>query len=166
LSGFNSVAAAGLSWSERGGAADNLTDGWDVGAVHTETAAEIVPKGQSVFAQGLGNRDEGVEAAAPLVATGAAADFALFDADADVAFGVVGVERDIGAIEHTQEFALDGEQRVENGVERGKAGVSGIEDAIEAGPQSATCGRVDAAGLGVLFERSIKLPDTVARALN
>src|SRR5712691_11178552 len=115
-------AAAGLSWSERGGAADDLTDGWDAGAVHTETAAEIVPKGQGVFAQGLGNGDEGVEAAAPLVATGAAADFALFDADADVAFGVVGVERDVGAIEYAQEFALDGEQRVENGVERGKAG--------------------------------------------
>ena len=80
-----------------------------------------------------------------------AADLPLFDADADVAFGVVGVERDVGAIEHAQEFALDGEQRVENGVERGKAGGSGVENAIEAGSQSATAGRVDAAGLGVLL---------------
>jgi hypothetical protein len=119
-----------------------------------------------VFAQGLGNGDEGVDAAAPLVATGAAADFALFDADADVAFGVVGMERDVGAIEHAQEFVLDGEQRVENGVERGKAGGSGIEDAIEARAQSAACGSVDAAGLDVLFERSIKLPDPVTGTLD
>src|ERR1700674_3959066 len=34
------------------------------------------------------------------------------------------------------------------------------------GSQSAACSGVDAAGLGVLFERSIKLPDPVARALD
>ncbi len=57
-----------------------------LGPRNGQAVAEIIPKRQTVLAQRLDYRDEGVEAAESFVAARAAADLALRDADADVAF--------------------------------------------------------------------------------
>ena len=90
------------------------------------------------MSQVLTSDEEGIAAVAADVAAGAAADLALGDLAADVVFGAVGVERDLRAIEHHQQFGLVGVQAGEQPIEGGKAGAA-PEDAVEAGPQGRPC---------------------------
>ena len=76
--------------------------------------------------------EEGVATVATGVAVGAAADLALDDLAADVAFRSVGVQRYFRPIEHRQQFGLVGVQPRQQAIECGEAGAA-AKDAIEAG---------------------------------
>jgi hypothetical protein len=99
--------------------------GWDL-----EACAEVVPEGDAEFGAGLVEAQEGVAAVAAGVAAGSAADLALGDLATNVVLGSVGVQRDIGSFEHSEQFALVGAQACEQTVEGGEAGLA-AEDAIE-----------------------------------
>src|SRR5438132_271299 len=74
-------------------------------------------------------------AVAAFIAARAAADLAFCDLAADVVFGAVGVERNLRAVEHHEQFGFIGVEPGEQPVERGEAGAS-LEDPVEAGAQS------------------------------
>ena len=74
--------------------------------------------------------EEGVAAVASDVAVGAATDVTLGHLAADVVFRAVGVQRDLGMVEHHQEFGLVGVQPLQQAVERGESG-GAQEDAVE-----------------------------------
>ena len=86
------------------------------------------------------------------------ADLALGDVAADVIFRSIGVQRDLGPVEHHQQFGLVGVQPREQAVEGDEAGVA-LEDAIEARPQG---GLMLFAGIAaIMFQITVELPDQV-----
>jgi hypothetical protein len=80
--------------------------------------------------------EERVAAVAAGVAVGSAADLALGDKGADVALGAIGVQRDIGPIEHLQQFRLVGMQPCQQAIEDDESGAA-TEDAIDPDAQRA-----------------------------
>ena len=135
---------------------------WEIGnraAGSGEARAEIIPKGDAVLVAGLDQRQEGIAAVASDVAAGSAADLALGDEGTDVVFGAVGMERDLRAIEHHQQFSLVGVQAGKQPIEAGKAGAA-PEDAVEAGPQGGLAFRTGMAAIGL--EIVVEAPDQTA----
>ncbi len=81
-----------------------------------EPGAEIVPERDPQLGAGFGETEESIAAVAAGIAAGAAADLASDDLAADVVFGAIGVERDLRAFEHHQQFRLVGEQPGEQAI--------------------------------------------------
>ena len=82
--------------------------------------------------------------------------------ETDVALGAIGVQWDLGAIEHHQQFRLVGVQPLQQAVQRGEAGAP-AEDAVEAGTQLTTAPR---RGFGAIrLEIGVEPPDQRAHAL-
>ena len=108
---------------------------------NAETAAEIIPKRDAQLGAGLGEPEEAIATVSPDITAGAAADLALGHVAADVALGTVGMQWDIGVIQHGQQFGFVGMQPPEQAIKRDKAGAA-AKDTIEAGAKlSATAGR-------------------------
>ncbi len=135
-------------------------DGWVAG--DDEPGAEVVPERDAELGAGLGEAEEGIAAVAAGIAARAAADLAFGHLAADVVFRAVGVERDLRAIEHHQQFRLVGVQPSEQAVEGGKAGAA-FEDAIKAGAQGGLAQWCGIAAIG--FEIAIEPPDQMAQPL-
>src|SRR5690349_11824140 len=111
---------------------------------------------------GLGQTEEGIATVAPDVAAGSGADLAAGDLAANIVFGAVGMQRDLRAIQHPQQFGLVGMQPCQQAIERGKAGAA-AEDAIEPRAQSETAAL---AGMEAIdLEVGIEVPDQLAHAL-
>src|SRR5205085_5376895 len=90
------------------------------------------------------------------------ADLALGDLAADVVFGAVGVKRDLGAVEHHQQFGFIGVQPGEQSIEGGKAGLA-LEKSVEAGAQRGLAFGCRIAAIG--FKVGVEPPDESADAL-
>src|SRR5215218_3356129 len=73
-----------------------------------EPRPEIVPEAETELGTGLGQPEKGIPAIASDVAAGSAAHLAPGHLGADVVLRSVGVQRDLGAVEHPQEFRLVG----------------------------------------------------------
>src|SRR5260370_4052884 len=109
----------------------------------------------------VGEAEEGVAAVAAGVASCSCADLSLGDLAANVVLRSVGVERDLGPIEHHEQFALVGMEPCEQTVEGNEAGLV-REDAIEACLQG--CLALRGRMLAIGFESAIELPDQCADA--
>ena len=118
------AAAADEVWKVRNGGT----------AQDTEPGAEEVPEGDAELPAGFGEPEKGVAAVAADVAVGSAADLSLGYLAADVVFRAVGVQRDLGVVEHHQQLGLVGVQPLKQAVEGGEAGTA-PEDAVEARAQ-------------------------------
>src|SRR5215213_1567897 len=105
-----------------------------------EPRPEIVPEAETELGTGLGQAEEGVPAIAAHVAAGSAADLAPGDLGPDVVLRSVGVQRDLRAVEHPQEFRLVGVQPREQPVQDDKAGPT-LKDPIKPRPQFAPSSR-------------------------
>ena len=93
---------------------DELREGWHRGLPgDTEAAAEIVPERNTQFTTGLGEPEEGITTVASDIAAGATADLSLGDLAPDIAFGIVGMQRDVGMIERGEQFGLIGVQALQ-----------------------------------------------------
>lgn len=134
-----------------------IGDGGLVGDV--EAIAEVVPEREAEPGCGAHEAEESVAAVAAAGHLGAAADLAPGDVQADVALGAIGVERDLRAVEHGQQFRLVGVQACKQAVEGGKTGASS-EDAIEADAQLASSPRTGIGAVGL--EVGVKPPDQIA----
>jgi len=121
-----------------------------------QSTAEIVPERDPQLSTGLGQAEEGIATIAPDIAAGAPADAALRYLSADVTLGPIGVQRDLGAIEHSQQFGLVGTQPRQQAIKRDEPSAA-IEDAIEAGAQLTTTTR--RRGGAIRFEISAKPPN-------
>jgi hypothetical protein len=108
---------------------------WEIGHVGMvwggETVAEIVPEGNAELRAGLCETQKCIAAIASGVAAGATADVAPGDLAADIVLGVVGVQRDLWAVEDEEEFGLIGVEASEQAVEGGEIGAA-LENAVEA----------------------------------
>src|SRR5271155_1030418 len=121
---------SGGSGGERGddlGEVGNVAATWD-----SEARAQIVPEEDAVLGAGLHEPEEVVAAVAAGVASGSAADLAFFDLATDVVLGAVGVQWDIGPLEHHQQFAFVGALTPQQAVELGES-ASVAEDVVEPG---------------------------------
>src|SRR5471030_2653032 len=113
---------------------------WDCGSTgNGEPCAEIIPKCDALLCTGLVEAEEGVSAVASEVAAGASTDLALGDLAADVVFGAVGVQRNLGPVENLQQLTLVGLQPCQQAVESDEACLA-VENAIEAGSQGSLAG--------------------------
>jgi hypothetical protein len=83
---------------------------------------------------GLHEAEECITAVAARVRAGAAGDFAPGDVGADVVFRAVGVERNIGPLQHSQQVGFLGMQPFQQPVERHVVGL-GREDPVKPGCQ-------------------------------
>src|SRR5271170_8164961 len=126
-----------------------------------EAGAEVVPKFDAVLAAGLQEAEEGVAAVAADVGAGPAADLALGDVATDVVLGAVGVQRDIGPIEHLEQFALVGPLAGQQTIESGEAGLV-AEDAVEPRRQDRLALRRGMAAPGLQI--GVEEPDQAADA--
>ena len=73
---------------------------------NAESVAEIDEEGDAELHAGLHQAEQDIARVAAGFADGPAGDLALGDEGADVVFGAVGVERDLGTVKHAQQFAL------------------------------------------------------------
>ena len=89
-----------------------------------------MPEWYAELGAGLGEAEEGVSAVSTGVASGAAADLAFGDLAADIVFRAVGVERDLGAVEHHQQLGFVGVQACQQSIESDEAGAA-QEDPVE-----------------------------------
>ena len=87
-----------------------------------------MPEGDAELGAGLADAEEGVAAIASGIASCACADLTLGDLAADVVLRAVGVQGDLGPVEHHEQLALVGMEPLEQPVESDEASVSG-EDA-------------------------------------
>jgi hypothetical protein len=143
--------------------ADDLREGRHQGLVrYAKAAAEIVPEGNPQFCAGLGEAEEGIATVASDIAARASADLSSGDLAANIPLGIVRMQRDVGAIEHGQQFVLVGMQPRQQAIQRDEAGAA-AEDAVEAGAKLSA-----AAGCGVetvRFQIGIEPPDQRADTL-
>src|SRR5215208_163421 len=100
----------------------------------SEPSAKVVPEAEAELGTGLGQAEEGVPAIASGVAAGSAADLAPGDLGADVVLRSVGVQRDLGAVEHSEQVGLVGVQPREQPVQGDETGPT-PEEAVKAGAQ-------------------------------
>jgi hypothetical protein len=87
--------------------------------------------GDAELRAGLCETQKCIAAIASGVAAGATADVAPGDLAADIVLGVVGVQRDLWAVEDEEEFGLIGVEASEQAVEGGEIGAA-LENAVEA----------------------------------
>ena len=121
-----------------------------------EPRAEIVPEAETELGTGLGQPEKGVSAVASGVAAGSAADLAPGHLGADVVLRSVGVQRDLGAVEHPQQFRLVGVQPREQPVQDDEAGPA-PKQAIKPRPQFGPAAPGWLASVG--FEVAVEPPD-------
>ena len=74
----------------------------------SEPCAEIVPESDALLDASFVEAEEGVSAVASGIAAGSPADLAFGDLAADVVFGAIGVQGDLGPVENLQQLALVG----------------------------------------------------------
>ena len=142
---------------------DDVWQVWNAGLVlNAEAVAEVVPERDAKLGAGLLQSEESVPAITSGVTVCAAANLALGDVAADVAFGTVGVERYLRAIQHRQQLRLVGVQPCEQAVESDEAGAA-AEDAIEAGAQFAASAGSRRGAIGL--EVGVEPPDQTTDAL-
>src|SRR4051794_23108395 len=123
----------GLGWPEASW--DEVGQVWNGGLVWDgEPGAEIVPERHSELLAGFHQAQERVPAIAAPVAASSAADLAPGDLGADVVLRSVGVQRDLGAVEHSEQFGLVGTQPREQPVQGDETGPT-LKDAIKPRPQ-------------------------------
>jgi hypothetical protein len=114
---------------------DEVWKGRDGNAWDIEACTEVVPKADAELGAGLGEGEEGIARIATEIATGAAGDFAPCDVTTDIVLRAIGVERNIGALDHLEQLRLVGMKPCEQTIEGDEAGFAG-EDAIEFGFRS------------------------------
>src|SRR3954452_7332365 len=88
----------------------------------SEPSAKVVPEAEAELGTGLRQAEAAVPAIASGVAAGSAADLAPGHLGADVVLRSVGVQRDLGAVEHPQEFRLVGVQPCKQPVQDDEVG--------------------------------------------
>src|SRR4051812_48913841 len=155
--------AINLWWSGGlGSRSDQVGQVRDCGlAGDAEPGAEVVPEAEAELGAGLGQAEEGVAAVAAEIAAGATADLAAGDLGADVVLRAVGVQRDLGVVQHLQQLRLVGVQALEQAVELDEAGAA-LENTVEAGAQ---LGPATPAGLAAVgLQVGVVPPDQVADA--
>jgi len=103
-------------------------------ARHVQAVAEVAEERDLELAAGLHQAEQDVARGASWRAHGAAGDLALGHAGADVVLRSVGVQRDLGMLEHAQQFVLAPVQPGEQPIERRVVGLAS-EDAVKARPQ-------------------------------
>src|SRR5664279_4344505 len=113
-------------------AADEVGKAGDGIGGDAETIAEVGPERDGVFLAGLFQRQEGIPASSAIFATRARADFSYGDRIADILFGTVGIEGNLGPVEHDQQLGFPLFESGQRVVEGGKAG-DPVKDAIEPG---------------------------------
>src|SRR3954447_22498292 len=96
----------------------------------SEPSAKVVPEAEAELGTGLSQAEEGVPAIASGVAAGSAADLAPGHLGADVVLRSVGVQRDLGSVEHPQEFRLVGVQPCKQPVQDDEAGPTRKEGGV------------------------------------
>jgi len=77
-----------------------------LGSWNAEPVAEIDEEGDAELHAGLHQAEQDIASIASGLAYRSAGDFALGDEGADVVFGAVCVERDLGTVKNAQEFAF------------------------------------------------------------
>ena len=89
--------------------ADEIGQVFDVRAVgHAEAMAEEIPESDAELGAGLHQAEQAVAGVAAEIGAGAAAELAPSDVGADVVFRAVGVQGNVGAFQHAQQFGLVG----------------------------------------------------------
>src|ERR1700756_5288935 len=100
-----------------------MGEGWDVGRVwNGEPRVGVAPEGDAELCAGLAEAEEGVAAGTTGVASCASADLALGDLAADVVLRTVGVQGDLGPVEHHEQLVLIGMEPCEQPVEGDEVG--------------------------------------------
>jgi len=122
----------------------------------TEPRSEEIPERYAELFAGFGESEEGISAVATVVATGGAADLASDNLAADVVFRSIGVQWDLGMIQHAQEFSLVGVQPGKQAIKGGKTGLS-FENAVEAGFEC--CFAPEIGSKAICLEIGVKPPD-------
>ena len=146
------------------GLADEVWERGDgVGSGDGESVAEICEEGDAALHAGLHEAEQDVAGIPACVADSSAGDLALGDIGADVVFGAVGIERDLGAVEHPQELMLAAMKPLEKPVEPDVAG-SSSEDALETGAQDGGPSHTRT-GL-IALEVAVEPPDQLAHELD
>src|SRR5690625_4523509 len=127
-----------------------------------EAIAEITPEGDAELVACLHQREEGVPTVPAELGACAGTDLAPGNLAADVVFGAIGMERDLGALQDLQKIIFLGVEAREQPIQADEA-CAGAEDALEAPPQlgPAPWRRITAVSLEV----GIEPPDTLADAL-
>ena len=95
-----------------------------------EARAEIVPERDPQFETGFCQTNEAVAAVGTRVTAGATANLSPCHLSANVIFRSIGVERNLGTLEHHEQFGLLFVQPSEQTVECDESGLE-LEDAIE-----------------------------------
>ena len=143
--------------------ADESGEAWDVWCFqHCEAVAEIVPEADGVLGAGFHEPKEGIAAVAACMRTGSAGDLAARHLAANIVFRAVGVQWDVGALQHHQQFGLLSAEPRQEPVEGGEACLRG-EDGVEAALKlsgATRCWR-----LAVGLEVRVEAPDAGADAL-
>src|SRR3954462_15571570 len=121
----------------------------------SEPSAKVVPEAEAELGTGLSQAEEGVPAIASGVAAGSAADLAPGNLGPDVVLRSVGVQRDLGVVEHPQEFRLVGVQPCKQPVQDDEAGPT-RKEAIKPRPQfgPSSRGRLSSVSLELEFGHS------------
>src|SRR5215210_1663983 len=99
-----------------------------------EPGTEIIPERYSQLVAGLAQPEERIAAIPTHVGARAGADLAPDDLSPDVVLGSVGVQWDLGALQHPQQLRLVRPQPSQQPIEGGKAG-SPREDPVKARSQ-------------------------------
>src|ERR1700733_15949017 len=105
---IGALPRAGASGGQAAAADEIREVGDDWTAAYTKSGAKVIPESDSELPAGLGQPEKGVTAVAANLAMRSAADFALGHLASDVVFRAVGVQRDLRAVEHHQQFGLVG----------------------------------------------------------
>jgi len=168
VSGADLVAAA-QEWATRIGHADvDVVSGlggnerckrWNGLTGYAEPVAEKMPEGCFQLPAGLHQAEHDVARDAAVSTDRAAGDLPFCDEGADVVLGGIGVERNVGPLEHLEQFVLAPVKADEQLVEIGIAGLK-HEYLVE---PSSDCGDSPRRGLELpRLEQFVEAPDEIA----
>jgi hypothetical protein len=130
---------------------------WNLRLVwHGQSRAEVIPEGDAEFGACLVEAEKGIAAIATRITSGTATHLSVSNLTADVVFRSIGVQRNLGPIEHHEQLTLVGVKPCEQTVEGNESGLA-CEDAIEAGAQGSPALLIRI--LAIVFEIAIKRPD-------
>src|SRR4051794_15790400 len=79
-----------------------------IGLGDPKAVSEEVPEGNAQLGTGQQQAEEGVAALAALIGAGSAGDLALDHVRPQIALGAVGVQRQLGTIQHSQQLVFVG----------------------------------------------------------
>jgi len=148
----------------RRGHSDKGRQAWHVsGAFDGEAVSEEAVERDVELGAGLHQAEHDVAGDHAGLADGTAGYLALGDDGADVVFRAVGVQWDLGALQHAQEIGLLSMQSAQQTIEQSVSGGFG-EDAIEPGSEHA--GAFGVRGALVGLQVAIEPPDQAATDLN